>query len=68
MSNKWTPARIRALRKHMGISQSEMAARLGYSRQQTVSELEHGAYPPSPRVGIILDMLAAQHGFDTKQE
>ena len=37
---------IRALRKEKGLSQEELAARLGVSRQ-TISSLENGRYNPS---------------------
>ena len=56
----WTPERIRTLRKKLGLTQEEMAGRLGYSRQQTISELENGMYPPGPQVCIILDILEQQ--------
>ena len=56
----WTPKRIRALRKRLGLGQVEMARRLEYSRQQTISELENGLYPPGPQVCIILDLLYKQ--------
>lgn len=58
----WTPERIRALRKRLGLRQEEMAERLGYSRQQTISELEKGLYPPGPQACIILDLLD-KHGL-----
>ena len=60
----WTPERIRALRKHLGLNQTEMAAKLGYSRQQSVSELEKGKHAPIPQIYIILSMLAEQSGFE----
>ena len=38
---KWDKERIQALRRHMGLTQHEMAERLG-TRQQTISEWETG--------------------------
>ena len=60
----WPPERIRALRKHLGLNQTEMAERLGYSRQQTISELEKDARPASPQVCIILSLYAERSGFE----
>src|SRR3989304_150239 len=41
----WEAEGVRALRRHLGLSQQQMAAELG-TRQQTVSEGETGLYRP----------------------
>src|SRR3972149_4101942 len=41
----WEAEGVRALRRHLGLSQRQMAAELG-TRQQTVSEWETGLYRP----------------------
>ena len=53
----WTPEEIRALRKRLGYNQTQMAEALGYSRYQSVSELEHGKLTPSSSVLRLLDHL-----------
>ena len=55
---EWTPERIRALRKAMGLTQPHFAKRLGYERFRTVTELENGTIQPTKQAQIILDMLA----------
>ena len=55
---EWTPERIRALRKAMGLTQPQFAEQLGYERFRTVTELENGTIQPTRQAQIILDMLA----------
>ena len=59
----WTPDEIRALRKRLNLTQTELAERLGYERRQTVTDLERGEYMPSGPVRRLLDLLdvEAQH-------
>ena len=60
----WLPARIRSLRKRLGLTQAEMAAHLGYSSGRRVAELESEAEwgkPASGPVTKVLDHLDA-HG------
>lgn len=64
----WTPEKIKALRKRLGLNQSAMAERLGYTRQQTVSDLEKGNHPPGPQVEIILGYLLAEADAADAQE
>jgi DNA-binding transcriptional regulator YiaG len=59
----WTPATIRALRQHLGKSQSELAEMLGMGRLQRVSDLETGRREPSGPVRKLLDTLARRHRF-----
>ena len=53
----WDATRVRALRQDMGVSQKEMARRLGV-RQQTVSEWETGVYAPRGTSAMMLGILA----------
>jgi len=59
---KWDGADVKALRKHMGLTQQEMADRLG-TRQQTISEWELGLYQPRGASSTLLSIVAAQSGF-----
>jgi len=65
----WTPQRIRALRKRLRLSQKELARMLGYSRYQSVSELEKedGGMKPSGAVCILLDILDKHGTLDPGQ-
>lgn len=58
---EWTPQRVRTLRKRLGYTQDEMAVALGYSRKQSVSDLERGEMEPSDTIRRLLDHLHA-HG------
>jgi DNA-binding transcriptional regulator YiaG len=53
----WQAERIAALRRALGLTQAEFAARLGV-RQQTVSEWETGRYEPRGASIRVLGMLA----------
>ena len=54
---KWTGERIRELRERLGLTQTELAERLGYSRYSSVSDLERGEQIPSRPVQKLLDVL-----------
>ena len=56
----WTPERFRALRKRMGLSQTKMAERLGFSRYQTVSDIERGEQAITATTALLLDVLEQQ--------
>ena len=58
----WNDEQIRALRAHLGLTQKEMADRLG-TRQQTISEWETGKYTPRRSTGVLLDFIAERVGF-----
>ena len=58
--NMWTPEQIRALRKKLGLTQAELAQRLGYERRQTITDLEGGEYTPSGPVRRLLDVLEVE--------
>ncbi len=58
----WNAERIRGLRRHLGLSQEEMATELGM-RQQTVSEWETGRYQPRGGSAKLLTIIADRAGF-----
>jgi DNA-binding transcriptional regulator YiaG len=59
----WDAGKIRALRRHLGATQDEMARELG-TRQQTISEWETGTYQPRGLSERLLGMVAEQAGFE----
>ena len=59
---KWDSQRIRALRRHMGLTQRELAERLG-TRQQTISEWEKGMYQPRGASSTLLSVVAERARF-----
>lgn len=62
-ARSWEAESIRALRRHLGLSQEEMARELG-TRQQTVSEWETGQYRPRGASARLLSLIAEGAGFD----
>ncbi len=61
-SAAWDPERVQALRRHLSLSQAEMAGLLG-TRQQTISEWERGAYRPRGISQSMLSRIAEEAGF-----
>ena len=64
---RWTPERIKALRKHLGMTQAQMGENVGYSKrgaQVRISDLERGETRVSGAVSRVLDLLAEQHNFE----
>ncbi|MFC1920293.1 helix-turn-helix domain-containing protein [Chloroflexota bacterium] len=59
---KWDSESIRALRNHMGITQRELADRMG-TRQQTISEWELGLYKPRGASSTLLSIVAERADF-----
>jgi DNA-binding XRE family transcriptional regulator len=59
---EWNASTIKALRTHLGRSQSALAEDLGV-RQQTVSEWETGVYKPRGASSTLLTLLARNCGF-----
>ena len=53
----WDAKTILALRKHLELTQADMAARLG-TRQQTISEWEKGMYQPRGASAKLLSLVA----------
>jgi DNA-binding transcriptional regulator YiaG len=58
----WDSSSIKALRQHMGLTQEELADRMG-TRQQTISEWETGMYTPRGVSERMLGMVAESAGF-----
>ena len=58
----WDSERIRALRNHLGLTQRELADKLG-TRQQTISEWELGLYKPRGASSTLLSIVAEQASF-----
>ncbi len=58
----WDGVNVRALRRHLGLTQAEMARRLG-TRQQTISEWEKGMYQPRGASSTLLSIVADGSGF-----
>jgi transcriptional regulator with XRE-family HTH domain len=54
---------IKALRKHMGLTQAQFAQELGVHRQKTVSEWENGAYDPDRSKMKFLELIAKHSKF-----
>lgn len=57
MAKDWTGKRIRNLRERLGLTQTEMAERLGYTSYVMVSNLERGVRDPSGPAQKLLDVL-----------
>ncbi|MEK7354218.1 MAG: helix-turn-helix domain-containing protein [Chloroflexota bacterium] len=62
---QWDSPRILALRRHLGLTQRELADRLG-TRQQTISEWEIGLYTPRGASATLLSMVAERADFKYK--
>ena len=58
----WTPDRVRALRKRLGLTQAAFADALGLARYQSVNELEAGRTAATGAVARLLDLFDA-HGL-----
>ncbi len=58
----WEASSVRALRRHLGLSQSDLAEELGV-RQQTVSEWETGLYRPRGASSRVLAIIAERASF-----
>ncbi|MBI4296676.1 MAG: helix-turn-helix transcriptional regulator [Chloroflexi bacterium] len=61
-SSQWDRERIRALRRHLGLTQRELADQLG-TRQQTISEWELGMYQPRGTSSTLLSIIAERAQF-----
>lgn len=60
----WQQDAIKALRKHMSLTQAQFAQELGV-RRQTVSEWENGVYDPDRSTTKFLELIAQQAEFQT---
>jgi DNA-binding transcriptional regulator YiaG len=63
----WDADGVRALRRHLGLTQEELAQQMG-TRQQTISEWETGMYAPRGVSERMLGMVAEQAGFEYTAE
>ncbi len=61
----WDSQYILALRRHLGLTQRELADRLG-TRQQTISEWEKGMYKPRGASSTLLSIIAERAQFEYK--
>jgi DNA-binding transcriptional regulator YiaG len=59
---KWDAAGVHALRRHLGLTQQELADELG-TRQQTISEWERGLYRPRGASARLLTLVAERADF-----
>ena len=59
---QWDSPGIQALRRHLGLTQRELADRLG-TRQQTISEWETGMYNPRGASSTLLSIIAERAEF-----
>lgn len=53
---------MRALRRHLGLTQEQLAQEMG-TRQQTISEWETGLYRPRGLSERLLSLVAERAGF-----
>ena len=58
----WDARRVRALRRHLGLTQDDLARELG-TRQQTISEWETDQYRPRGTSSRLLSLIAERAGF-----
>ena len=63
--SQWDGEHIHALRGHLGLTQREMADRMG-TRQQTISEWETGMYQPRGVSTTLRSIIAEQAQFEYK--
>ncbi|MGD0355007.1 MAG: helix-turn-helix domain-containing protein [Dehalococcoidia bacterium] len=59
----WDSRRIKALRRHLKLTQAGMAGELG-TRQQTISEWEKGQYQPRGASARLLSIIADRSHFE----
>lgn len=64
---KWDGDGVKALRRHMKLTQSRLADELG-TRQQTISEWETGMYLPRGTSATLLSLVAERSGFKYSPE
>ena len=59
---QWDSEGIQALRRHLDLTQRELAETLG-TRQQTISEWEKGMYQPRGASATLLSIVAERANF-----
>jgi DNA-binding transcriptional regulator YiaG len=62
---RWSKEDVRALRRHLNLTQARLAEELG-TRQQTISEWENGMYRPRGASATLLGIVAERSGFTYK--
>lgn len=60
--SNWDASSVKALRRHLGLTQQELAQEMG-TRQQTISEWETGLYKPRGLSERLLSLVAERAGF-----
>ena len=58
----WDASRVQALRRHLAMTQQQLAEELG-TRQQTISEWETGLYRPRGASKTVLNIIAERAAF-----
>jgi len=58
----WDASRVQALRRHLGLTQQQLADELG-TRQQTISEWEREQYRPRGTSSRLLTLVAERAAF-----
>ena len=61
MTMKWTPERIKTLRRRMGLTQAEFAPKIGYGPLTSVSSLETGRRKPGRAACLLMDVLERRY-------
>lgn len=59
---RWDGKSVRALRRHLSLTQRKLADKLG-TRQQTISEWETAMYRPRGTSATLLSLIAEQANF-----
>jgi putative transcriptional regulator len=62
VKRQWRKKDVRALRQHLNLTQAQLAEELG-TRQQTISEWEHGMYRPRGTSATLLSIIAERSGL-----
>ena len=60
---QWSSQHVRALRRHLSLTQRQLAEQLG-TRQQTISEWEKGMYQPRGASSTLLSIVAERAKFE----
>jgi len=61
--HRWNGEQVRALRRHLGMTQHQMADMLG-KHQQGISEWERGVSKPHGTSATLLRIIAEKANFD----
>jgi len=63
----WDSGAVQALRRHLGLTQQQLADEMG-TRQQTISEWETGLYQPRGASSRLLTIIAERARFPYEVE